>query len=124
MTTGDSRSDAWIEGYRDGLADKPDPLADAFQVLLDLVETYGGERMQEQQAMWGPIEDAVRAVGAQGIAAGRRAAFEYELAQSEGCAAALDQLPGQQQVAWFYRNHAEHVRAVLAQEPPAVGGAT
>ncbi len=51
-----------------------------------------------------------------GRAAGRREAFEHELAQSEGCAAALDLLPGQQQVAWFYRQHAEHVRAVLAQE--------
>lgn len=57
-----------------------------------------------------------------GLAAGRREAFEYELAQSEGCAAALDTLPGQQQAAWFYRTHAEHVRAVLAQEAPEGGG--
>lgn len=60
------------------------------------------------------------AVGA-AFAAGRRDAFVYELAQAEGCADALDRLPGQQRMAAFYRLHAEHIRAVMAQEPPAEG---
>jgi hypothetical protein len=51
-----------------------DSLADAFQALLDLIERYGGERIEEQQAMWGQIEDAVQAVGEQGVAAGCREA--------------------------------------------------
>ncbi len=62
---------------------------------------------------------AERAAGhAEGVADGRSEALTAELAHSEGCAAALDRLPGQQQAAAFYRLHAEHVRAVLARETP------
>lgn len=59
-----------------------DPFSDAFQALLDLIERYGGERLQEQQAMWGDIEDAIQAVGAQGIAEGLRQAKTAVRAQA------------------------------------------
>jgi hypothetical protein len=49
-----------------------DRIADASQTLLGLIERDGGERPQEQQAMWGEIEAAVQAVGELGIAEGRR----------------------------------------------------
>src|SRR3954470_12751757 len=67
------------DGTAPGLADvydpeRPDRLENAFQVLFDLVEKYGGERMQEQQEMWGQIENAFEELAEAGIAEGRRQA--------------------------------------------------
>lgn len=58
------------------MPEQPDPLADAFQALYDLIERYGDERMQEQHEMWWQIENAMEELAEQGIAKGRRQATE------------------------------------------------
>jgi hypothetical protein len=54
------------------MPEQPDRLEAALQALFDLVETYGGERLQQQQEMWGQIEDAMVEVVDAGIDQGRR----------------------------------------------------
>lgn len=56
--------------------EQPDRLELALQALFDLVETYGGERLQQQQEMWGRIEDAMEELADAGIAEGLRQAAE------------------------------------------------
>jgi hypothetical protein len=56
------------------MPEQPDRLEVALQALFDLVETYGGERLQQQQEMWGQIEDAMVEVVDAGLDQGRREA--------------------------------------------------
>lgn len=58
------------------MPEQPDRLEVALQALFDLVETYGGERLQQQQEMWGQIEDAMVEVVDAGIDQGLREATE------------------------------------------------
>lgn len=54
----------------------PDRLETALDALFDLVETYGGERLEQQQAMWGAIENAIEDLAEASIDEGRRQATE------------------------------------------------
>lgn len=54
----------------------PDRLEAALDALFDLVETYGGERLEQQQAMWGAIENAIEDLAEASIAEGRRQATD------------------------------------------------
>lgn len=65
------------------MPEQPDPLADAFQTLYDLIERYGGERTQEQHEMWWQVENAMEELAEQGIAEGRRQATERFIAECD-----------------------------------------
>lgn len=66
------------DGSAPGLAEydpiRPDSLEHAHQALFDLVEQYGGERLQQQQEMRGDIENAMQELADAGIAEGKRRA--------------------------------------------------